>query len=350
MRKGNAIKKYLPILLIVLLLFACTDKTVKESVETDTVESPVQEPASPVIDLTLLPDESGEIMVLMYHAIGEEEEWVRSPENLRKDLTVLYEEGYRPISLRDFARGHITTKAGYTPVVLTFDDAYASQFCYLENGEIDPECAVGVLVSFHEEHPDFPLNATFFAHGNVPFRQEGLEEKKIRYLLNHGMDIGNHTRTHPDFTDLSPEDVQREIATQARYLQSISGAGYKVDLLALSFGSRPAKEYEPYLTQGEYEGFAYHNVAVLNVGWDPSVSPFHKEFSAAHIHRVRASEINVDEVGLYDWLKRFEQGERRRFISDGNPLTITVPKERADEVVAREGMTINIYDREDVNP
>src|SRR5690554_3876043 len=49
----------------------------------------------PVTDLP--PNEMGEILVLEYHRLGENEgEWVRSAENFRNDLRTLYEEGFRP--------------------------------------------------------------------------------------------------------------------------------------------------------------------------------------------------------------------------------------------------------------
>lgn len=88
-------------------------------------------------------------MVLMYHNIGEEEAtWTRTPENFRRDLETLYNSGFRAISLEDYALGNIATEKGHTPVVITFDDGMKNNFRYLENGEIDPTCAIGILESF----------------------------------------------------------------------------------------------------------------------------------------------------------------------------------------------------------
>ena len=41
-------------------------------------------------------------------------------------------------------------------VVLTFDDSSIGQFRYLEDGTIDPDSAMGILLDFAEAHPDFP--------------------------------------------------------------------------------------------------------------------------------------------------------------------------------------------------
>ncbi|MGH7447412.1 MAG: hypothetical protein ACRELT_07615, partial [Longimicrobiales bacterium] len=49
----------------------------------------------------LPPNELGRIPVVEYHLFGAQEtRWTRTPENFRKDLELLYERGYRPVSLR----------------------------------------------------------------------------------------------------------------------------------------------------------------------------------------------------------------------------------------------------------
>lgn len=281
------------------------------------------------------PNELGEIMILMYHNIGEPENtWVRTPENFRKDLQVLNERGYRPISLTDYVNNNINVDAGYTPVVLTFDDGPRNNFNYIEkNGElvIDPDSAMGILIDFHEEHPDFPLEATFFIFYGNPFGQSEYIQKKLEYIVEMGMDIGNHTVQHRDLSTLSPEEIQKEIAGNvARTREYLPN--YEVNTLALPYGGRPKGEDYSFVISGSYGEIEYHNEAVLLVGWRPNVSPIHQDFDPARIHRVRASEMNVDNVGMYDWLDYFERNPGRRYISDGNPNTITVPKHLAEEV------------------
>ena len=111
-------------------------------------------------------NELGRVMILEYHKVDyPEERWTRTPENFRRDLEVLYARGYRLQSLNDLLDGKITVKAGFTPIILTFDDSSPGQFRYLDqNGtlEIDPKSAVGVLEAFAREKPDFGRAATFF--------------------------------------------------------------------------------------------------------------------------------------------------------------------------------------------
>jgi peptidoglycan/xylan/chitin deacetylase (PgdA/CDA1 family) len=285
------------------------------------------------IDINVEPNESGKIMVLMYHNIGgEEEEWVRTPENFRKDLSILYEKGYRPISLKEYVSGNITTEQGLTPIVITFDDGNLNNFQYLEDGTIDQESAVGILLNFHELHKDFPLEATFFLDGKQPFRQNNLIHQKLDFLIEAGMDIGNHTLDHISFKSISKEEIQEQIGAQAQFLYEILNIDdYYINTLALPFGERPKdEELKTYLAKGVYQGISYDNIAILNVGWNPGFSPYDKKFDPGSIPRVRASEINVDNVGFYNYLDYFDRNPGEKFISDGVAEVITVPKEKIE--------------------
>lgn len=309
------------------------DENEQEEVEEESSDIDAKEK----IDLSLKPNEAGQIMVLMYHNIGQEEaEWIRTPENFRKDLKTLYEKGYRPISLEDFVNNNINVEAGLSPVVITFDDGNQNNFNIIEkDGEkiVDPDSAVGILEQFNSEHPDFPLKATFFVFGSNPFRQPELLEYKLNYLVEKGFDIGNHTLEHNDMSKINDANkIQKVIGEQAEFLESYV-SGYKVNTYALSYGARPKdKALYPYLQKGEYEGKTYENIAVLNVGWDPSVSPIDKAFDPYAIHRIRASETKVDGVGMYDWLAVLDKNPERRYISDGNPDIVTVPKKFEEKV------------------
>ncbi len=302
----------------------------KEEVESqDDIEN---EPIKEINLQEIKPNEAGQIMVLMYHHIAEPEaEWTRTPENFRKDLQVLYEKGYRPISLEDYVTGNISTQAGFTPVILTFDDGRQNNFNMIQdnNGEwvIDPDCAVAILEDFNNEHPDFPLEATFFLNDNIPFGQEEHLEFKLKYIVDKGMDIGNHTITHVDFTNADKERIQKEIAGIVKLIGNYE-KDHSIDTMALPFGSRPKdKELYKYLEKGSFEGVDYKNIAILNVGWDPYKSPYHTDFNPLAIHRIRASDLQkyVQGVGMYDWINHFDKGSRVRYVSDGDVNTVTIP-------------------------
>ena len=309
---------------------------------------PIEVDPKELIDLSLKPNESGKIMILMYHNIGEEEQtWTRTVDNLKKDLETLYEKGYRPISLTDYVTGNITTELGYTPVVLTFDDGNLNNYRYLEDGSLDPNCAVGILVEFNRTHPDFPLEATFFITSSNPFKQSRYAKEKVEALIEMGMDIGNHSKDHMNFKDASKDDLEEQLGYQAQYLETFAPEGYRVNTLALPYGSRPKNtDLEIYLQKGQYEDYSYENVAILNVGWFPAVSPYHIDFNPLSLPRVRASEMNVDNVGMYNYLSYFDNHPEEKFISDGNPDIITIPEDLVDKLTINESKELYTYPRQ----
>ena len=363
-------KRYLIVFAIITLMLipACSKVTAKTPVdaeeseqteETDNkndinVEKPSQENTEIIndpiaaIDMTLEPNELGEIMILMYHGIGNEETvWQRTPENFRKDLEYMYQNKYQMISLNDYAIGEINTKAGYTPIILTFDDGRQNNFNFIEvNGEmvLDPDCAVGILEEFKSKYPDFNVTASFFL-GTNPFGQKEYAKEKLNWLIENGYDLGNHTYSHIELGKLNGQEIQAEIGSVNNIIKNYI-PDYVVETLALPHGSNPKDEYESAMLEGEYEGNKYITIAVLDVGWRPSYSPFDTLTDFTSLYRVTASEINVDNCGINDYFKQFEEKKRERFISDGNPDVVTIPKRHEKylnmEVVGDK--VVNIYE------
>ena len=265
------------------------------------------------IDLSLNPNELGEIMILMYHGIGPEESvWQRTPDNFRKDLEYMYQNGYRMISLNDYAKGEIKTEAGYTPIILTFDDGRQNNFSYIEeNGKIviDPDCAVGILEEFKNKYPDFNVTASFFLGTNL-FGQKEYAEKKLNWLIENGYDLGNHTYSHNEMAELNSDEIIIEIGTVNNIIKQYL-PDYAVETLALPHGSNPKDEFIESVLEVEYEGNKYRTLAVLDVGWRPAYSPFDILTDFSNLYRVTASEINVDNCGINDYFKQYEENKKK---------------------------------------
>ncbi|MDD5593880.1 MAG: polysaccharide deacetylase family protein [Candidatus Margulisbacteria bacterium] len=167
--------------------------------------------------------------VLEYHLIGRPEgRWQRTPENFKKDVEWLYANNYYPMNLRDILDGFGGVPAGKKPVIITFDDSTGGQFRYLPDGELDPDSAAGVLKRFHDQHPDWPLRATFFVliETNDPehnlFGQPDLAARKLRQLAEWGMEIGAHTYSHDRLDKISAaaarRSIGRELATLTKFV------------------------------------------------------------------------------------------------------------------------------------
>lgn len=290
-------------------------------------------------------NEAGKVMILMYHVIGaaQEKDWAQTTDNFRRDLNMLYEQGYSLISLHDFVNNNITTPAGRTPLVLTFDDGTVGHFRYLEDEDgtrkIDPECAVGILLDFGKKHPDFGHTATFYVNNDPPFSQKNWQDK-LRELVSLGFDIGNHTVTHAKLNKLSAEAVQKELAGIPKLVEE-TVPDYKVTSLALPYGLSP-QDYD-LAVQGSFVGYTYKHEAVLKVGANPALSPVVQGFAPHNLPRVMASTEELNK-----WLQYFQNNPAQRYISDGNSQTIAIPagKEQLLDQNKLEGRTLLIWGSE----
>jgi peptidoglycan/xylan/chitin deacetylase (PgdA/CDA1 family) len=272
-------------------------------------------------------------MILEYHEIGSKEaRWTRTPDNFRKALKRLYDLGYRSVSLRDYVSGSIDIPAGFSPVVITFDDSTSGQFRYVNghNGiKVDPDCAVGILEEFYKQHPDFGLEATFYVIYPVPFKQTEYIKKKLERIVSDGMDIGNHTYNHDSLRSLSADEAQRELALSVKEARKYIN-GVKVDTVALPYGLGPKDP--AVLKSGSFDGTFYTNIAALLVGANPAKSPAVKGFDPFRLPRIQAVDPSIEDWGKDMWINYFKKHPGSRYISDGDPDTITVPKSNEMEI------------------
>jgi peptidoglycan/xylan/chitin deacetylase (PgdA/CDA1 family) len=278
-------------------------------------------------------NELGRLMILEYHKVDyPEDRWTRTPENFRQDLEALYARGYRLHSLNALLDGRITAPAGTTPIVLTFDDSSPGQFRYVEtNGvlEIDPKCAVGILEAFLREKPDFGRAATFFvlpgaSKPNRLFNQPEHEGRKLQYLVSHGYEIGNHTLWHANLGKYDETVVRLQIAEAQQWIQR-HVPDYKIRTLALPHGVYPREV--GWALRGSAKGTVYEHDAILMVAGGTAQSPFARGFDPLRLPR-----IQVIARDLATWLAWFDKHPHERFISDGDPATVTVPADRRDKL------------------
>jgi hypothetical protein len=285
-------------------------------------------PAILPLDLTKVqPNEAGVVPILMYHDLittGKPRDMKYPATQFRKDIQWLYDHNYRPVGLSDFLHGKVDCPAGTSPVILTFDDALRGQFNYTPDGKIDPNCAVGIMDAFHQEHPDWQTRGAFFVLTDEdpklppPFYQPEFAQGKLEYLVKEGYDIGNHTVHHQHMRRMSQDKVEYEIAKAIdgihKYLPN-----YNVDILALPFGEWPKNE--SWLISGESGGTSYHNIAVLRAAWRPSPPATDKGFKPYEIERISPGTKRQQSYWWFDYLQH-HSGEK--YVSDGDPNTITV--------------------------
>lgn len=290
-------------------------------------------------------NELGRVPVMMYHGIVnkkssetsytggnvDKDGYNRTVEAFKEDLEFYYQNGYRMIRAIDYVNGIIDVPYGKSPIVLTFDDGSANNIKVngiSEDGEIiiDENSAVGVLESFKKKYPDFNVTATFFVNGSL-FQQSEYNEKILKWLVENGYDIGNHTKTHVNFSNASTNESEEEVGFVYNKLDAIIPDKY-VKLVALPFGSPYKKTHANFshIINSNYNGINYETVSTFRVGWMPDYSPFSKDFDKEFIMRVRAYDNNgVD----FDIEASFRILEKNRYVSDGNVDTIVIKESDA---------------------
>ncbi len=292
-------------------------------------------------------NELGRVPIMMYHGIVDtttnqytggnvdKDGYNRTSNAFLEDLEMYYGKGYRMIRLKDYIDGNIDVSLGYSPIILTFDDGNANNFRVIKKNEdgsleFDPNSAIGVLEKIKKKYPDFNVTATFFLNGGL-CNQPEYNEDIIKFLLENGYDIGNHTISHVDFTKISIYKTKEEVGNMYKKLENLIPGKY-VNIIALPFGSPYSKGHKNYefILNGEYDGFKYNTEAALRVGWEPEVSPFDTSFDKTFLKRVRAYDNNGRE---FDLEMTFKLLEKTRYISDGNKDIIVIPKSSENKLI-----------------
>ena len=102
---------------------------------------------------------------------------------------------------------------------------------------------MGVLETFIQEKPDFGRAATFFVlpAANPPnrlFNQPEYVERKLRWLVEHGYELGNHTLWHANLGKYDETVVRTQLADAQTWVQKYV-PGYQFRALALPHGVYP---------------------------------------------------------------------------------------------------------------
>ncbi len=271
-------------------------------------------------------NEMGQVLVIMYHLFDSEEtEWTRTPENFRKDIALLKKEGFYPVNVRDLVSGNIDIPAGKSPVVLTFDDSSPGQYRVLENGSIDPNSAVGIMQAAVDAGGSASPGSFYCLLDVVPkerviFGQEDRQQEKLRNLVDWGYEVGSHTVTHLNLAKASTQEATKQLAQSQSILENLIGGGYEVTSIALPFGEYP--ESDSILKNGRYEDITYAYTAGLSIKEAHCPSPFSTKFKPLHIPRFRGSDPHLAQA-----IKHFKDNPGLRYISDGDPTTVSAPAE-----------------------
>jgi hypothetical protein len=292
---------------------------------------------------SMRPNELGLVPVLMHHQIRPNGSvFDMTAPQLHDELVRLWQDGFYPVRAVDLATGKLNVPKGRSPVVLTFDDADNNQVGFRTNGTLDPKTGVGVLEAFAATHRDFPATATFFVPRNAFEGNGRTPATTLRWLVEHGFELGNHTKDHIALNTLDPSGVQRQLVLGNRVLSTLL-PGFQAQTMALPLGALPHPS--SLAVGGTWDGESYHFAGVFLAGAEPAPSPFSTKWNPAQIPRIRT---NPNWNGTRDftagmWLDILERNPRLRYVSDGDPERITFPRASADQLAPQYRAQANPY-------
>ena len=289
-------------------------------------------------------NELNSVPILMYHRIYEKtnaetsytggnvdkDGYNRTSEAFEADLRSFYQQGYRMMRLTDFVDGNIDVEFGYSPLILTFDDGIRDVVLLGWEADgtplFDPSCAIGILEKIKAEYPDYNVTATFFVNSQLFENGEENDRKVMKWMVDNGYDIGNHTKDHAKLGDCNADEIEKQVGYIYKLLDDIIPGQY-VNIVALPYGSPesmgPDKPKYDRIFSGTYDGFNYTSKASLLCAWTRSYSPFVRDYDVRRLRRIRGYDNNGKDWDIEMNFKQLSEG--RRYISDGNPDTIVFP-------------------------
>ncbi|MDH2428535.1 polysaccharide deacetylase family protein [Sphaerisporangium sp. TRM90804] len=287
-------------------------------------------------------NEVGMVPVLMYHRILKKRvaSIDRTPRQLREELERLAAGGYVPVTAAEYVSGRIDLPAGAHPVVLTFDDGNPTHFALGADGLPKKDTAVRIILEVAGAYPGFRPVATFWINRN-PFglRDPGHQAAAVRWLVERGFEVANHTYGHPNLTRLSKKGVNEAIVRQQRLLDRL-GAPRSVTF-ALPYGNRPRKRSTA--REGRWDGTSYRFDAVFLAGAEPAISPYAKGFDPYNIPRIQSNGKKGDcrKWCSEYWLEWLDHHADRRYTSDGDPAHVSMPRRDQGKILANfSGLTV----------
>jgi polysaccharide deacetylase len=276
----------------------------------------------------------GRIPILEYHVVGDSSRglFVITRQKFQHDLQLLYDRGYRPITVAQLLdKDFRDVPVGMSPVVFTFDDASPEQFSYIERDgklEIDPTSVVGLWLDFQKEHPDWKSRATFcllpgagaghaFFGDNPKWRGQKNEwrHQKVKWLADNGFELCSHTLWHAQLNKFPDAFVQEQIARGQMAIDS-AVPNYKIRTFSLPQGLWP-KNHElawrgSWTDPKSRKTVSYDNETVLEVAGGPVRSPFDPAFDKRKLTRFIVYDNELEKL-----LARLDS-TKTRFVWDGS--------------------------------
>lgn len=163
------------------------------------------------------------IPVLLYHVVKPEPDpanpWQFSLSEFEKHMAYLKENGYRTLTLKQYFN-ILDKKAAMPekPILLTFDDNSSDFYQYV----------YPILLQYGMKATEFTVSDWVNGSWNMT-------SEEMRTIKENGVDIQNHSVTHPFLADLSKEQQYAEINHATAALKELTGKS--TDVFAYPYGN-----------------------------------------------------------------------------------------------------------------
>lgn len=162
------------------------------------------------IKQALLKSSAQPIPILMYHSIGihRRNNLLVAPAKFNSQIQHLHKSGYQSICFQTLENHwRLGKPLPAKPILLTFDDGYKDNYTI----------AYPILKKYK-------FKATIFVITNFVDDANHLSQKEIKEMISSGLiDIGAHTKTHPDLTTVPSKKVYQEIFGSKQILTKYTG-------------------------------------------------------------------------------------------------------------------------------
>lgn len=183
---------------------------------------------------------AGSVPILMYHSLDDSDSVISvRPTDFRRHIQLLRDRGFVGISLIDLLDGWDGRQAlPEKPVVLTFDDAFASLLDHAVPAlrEVGFSATIFAVAGYCGKSNDWPSQPP-----GVP-RMSLMTMAQLRSIADAGIEIGAHTMTHPRLDGISEADVRREIIESQAALQQELGRSVRTFAYPYGAWSNAAKQ------------------------------------------------------------------------------------------------------------
>jgi peptidoglycan/xylan/chitin deacetylase (PgdA/CDA1 family) len=175
-------------------------------------------------------------LVLCYHSVSEA--WPHAlsvtPDAFQRQVTSIARAGLPPLTAQALADG---ARRG---VHVTFDDAYRDVLDVLPLlEELRLPTTVFACSAYAEDGRPLAVPELAADAGAIPDALATMDWDMLREIAERGVEIGSHTVSHPHLTQLSDDELDRELRDSRSLIED--ELGRPVSLLAYPYGEHDAR-------------------------------------------------------------------------------------------------------------